>query len=49
MDEITAHIEAVTSEEVQQVAQEFFVPESVAVTILGNLSGMKLTRKQMFC
>jgi hypothetical protein len=34
---------------VQQVAQEFFVPESVAVTILGNLSGMKLTRKQMFC
>ena len=49
IDEITAHIEAVTSEEVQQVAREFFVPESVAVTILGNLSGMELTRKQMFC
>ncbi len=49
MDEITANIEAVTSEEVQQVAAEFFVPERVAVTMLGNLSGLKLTRKLLLC
>jgi predicted Zn-dependent peptidase len=49
MDEITTNIEAVTSAEVQQVAAEFFVPERVAATMLGNLSGLKLTRKLLLC
>jgi len=31
------------------MAQEFFHTESIAVTVLGNLSGLKLTRAQLAC
>ncbi|MDR3763978.1 MAG: pitrilysin family protein [Acidobacteriota bacterium] len=49
MDEIANRIEAVQSEHVQQVAREFFVSEQIAVTVLGNLSGLKLARDQVTC
>jgi predicted Zn-dependent peptidase len=49
LDEILASIERVTREEVQQIAQEYFAPEQVAVTVLGNLDGFKLTRDQLAC
>jgi predicted Zn-dependent peptidase len=48
-DELIAAIEAVTREEVQQVAQEFFRPESIAATVVGNLNGFALTRDQLTC
>jgi len=39
----------VTSEELQQLAQEFFRPEAIAVTVLGNLNGLKISRQQLAC
>ncbi|HYH00429.1 MAG TPA: pitrilysin family protein [Terriglobales bacterium] len=49
MDEIIARIEAVTADDIVQLANEFFRPEHIAVTVLGNLTGMKLTREQLAC
>lgn len=49
MDEITDRIEAVEVEDVQKVAQEFFVSDQIAVTVLGNLTGLKLSRDQIAC
>ena len=49
MDEITDRIEAVQVEDVQQVAREFFVSDQIAVTVLGNLTGLKLSRDQIAC
>ena len=48
-DELLASIERVTREEVQQVAQESFLPEHIGVTVLGNLDGFQLTRDQLVC
>jgi predicted Zn-dependent peptidase len=49
LDELIERIEAVTAEDLTQLANEFFKTESVAVTVLGNLPGLKLTRDQLAC
>jgi predicted Zn-dependent peptidase len=49
LDELIERIEAVTAEDIQQTAEEFFRTEQIAVTILGNLAGLKLTRDQLVC
>jgi predicted Zn-dependent peptidase len=49
LDELIERIEAVTAEDVQMLANEFFKTESVAVTALGNLPGLKITRDQLAC
>jgi predicted Zn-dependent peptidase len=49
MDELIKRIEQVTAADLQMLASEFFRPESIAVTVLGNLQGMKLTRAQLAC
>jgi len=49
MDELLEKIESVTAEELQRLANEFFHTDSVAVTVLGNLNGLKLTREQLAC
>jgi predicted Zn-dependent peptidase len=49
MDELLEKIESVTAEELQQLAQEFFQTDSIAVTVLGNLNGLKLGREQLAC
>ena len=49
LDELIERIEAVTVEDLQQTAEEFFRTEQIAVTILGNLTGLKLTRDQLAC
>ena len=49
LDELIEHIEAVTIGDLQQTAEEFFRTEQIAVTILGNLTGLKLTRDQLTC
>src|SRR6202451_435349 len=43
LDELIEKIEAVTADDLQSLAQEFFKTESVAVTALGNLSGLKIS------
>ena len=49
LDELIDRIEAVTAEDVQQTANEFFRTEQIAVTVLGNLNNLKLTRDQLTC
>ena len=49
MDELLDRIEAVTADDIRQLANEFFHTESIAVTVLGNLNGLKLTRDQLAC
>jgi len=49
LDELIERIEAVTAEDLRQTADEFFRTEQIAVTILGNLHGLKLTRDQLVC
>jgi predicted Zn-dependent peptidase len=49
MQEILDKIEAVTAEQVMQMAQSIFKPEEVAVTLLGRLDGLKVTRKELAC
>jgi predicted Zn-dependent peptidase len=49
MDELIDKIESVTAEEVRELANEFFLTESIAVTVLGNLNGLKLSREHLVC
>jgi predicted Zn-dependent peptidase len=49
LDELIAKIESVTTEELWNLSNQFFQTENVAVTILGNLNGLKLTREQLEC
>jgi predicted Zn-dependent peptidase len=49
LDEILASIGAVTREEVQSLAQQFFRPELIAVTVLGPLNGFALERSRLAC
>ena len=49
LDELIARIEAVTADDLTHLANEFFKTETVAVTALGNLTGLKITREQLAC
>jgi predicted Zn-dependent peptidase len=49
VEEITARIDAVQAEQVQTMAQRLFDPNRIAITLLGRLDGIKLTRKQLVC
>ena len=48
-DEIIARIDAVTAEQVQAMAQRLFVPDRIAITLLGRLNGIKLNRDRLVC
>jgi predicted Zn-dependent peptidase len=47
--EILDNVEAVTVEDVQQMAQSLFDPERIALTMLGRLDGVKVEREQLAC
>lgn len=47
LDEMIESIEAVTAEQVQQIAQEFFDPKNIALAMLGRLDGLKMTREDL--
>jgi predicted Zn-dependent peptidase len=49
LDELIEKIEAVTVEDLGSLANEFFRTEAVAVTALGNLNGLKISREQLAC
>jgi predicted Zn-dependent peptidase len=49
MQEILDKVEEVTAEQVMEMAHSLFQPEAVAVTLLGRLDGLKVTRKQLAC
>jgi predicted Zn-dependent peptidase len=46
-DEIIRRIEAVTPDEVQSVAQEFFTTETLSLGALGNLNGFSVERSRL--
>jgi predicted Zn-dependent peptidase len=45
--ELITMLEAVSVEEVQQVARELFQPDRIAASVVGNLNGFQLTRDQL--
>jgi len=49
MQEILDKVEATTEDQVLAMANHLFQPELVAVTLLGRLDGVKLTRSQLEC
>jgi len=49
LDEILAGIEAVTREELQSLAQEYFQTDLIAATVLGPLNGFTLDRSRLAC
>src|SRR5256885_4951331 len=49
LDELIENIESVTSEDLQAMPNDFFRGESSAVTGLGNLNGLKISRDQLAC
>ena len=49
LDEITAEIDRVTPNDIQLLANNLFHPETLALTLLGNLGSLKLTRADLNC
>jgi len=49
VDEIIAEVEAVTAMDIQTLARKLFRPEVVALTVLGNLGNMDVTREALAC
>ncbi len=47
--EILEQVGRVTSADLMRMAQQLFVAESVAVAMLGNLNGLKVTRDHLAC
>jgi predicted Zn-dependent peptidase len=49
VDEIMDEIEAVKTADIQELAQGLFRPETMALTLLGNLGTMKVEREDLAC
>lgn len=49
MDELLAAIEAVTPEQVLELARESFVPDQLSLTVLGKVDGLSLDRNLFRC
>jgi predicted Zn-dependent peptidase len=47
LEETIAKIEAVSAEDVQDLAREFFQTEKIAFAALGNLNGLKIKRERL--
>ena len=47
LDEMLASIEKVTEDDVLRLADRFFTDGSLAVTVLGNVNGLQVTREQL--
>lgn len=49
IEEIVSEIDAVTPALIQQLAVDLFRPEAMALTLLGNLGSMSITREHLAC
>jgi len=49
LDELLESIETVTADDVRRIAQTFFEPDQIALTLLGNLGKLKLVREDLAC
>jgi predicted Zn-dependent peptidase len=49
LDETIGQIEAVTTEELSEMSNHLFQLDKIAITALGNLDGLKLSREELVC
>jgi predicted Zn-dependent peptidase len=49
VSEALERIAAVTVEDLRSLAQTLFAPEAIAVALLGNLAGLRITREHLAC
>jgi predicted Zn-dependent peptidase len=49
LDELVESIESVTAEDVRRIAQTFFDPKQIALTVLGNLENFRIGREDLVC
>ena len=49
IEEVHEKIERVDAAAIQQVAQEWFRPENIALAVLGNLNGFKIDKSDLKC
>jgi predicted Zn-dependent peptidase len=49
LDELVESIEATTAADVQRIAQTFFDPKQIALTVLGNLENFRISREDLVC
>jgi predicted Zn-dependent peptidase len=49
LDELIEKIGSITTEDLQQMANDYFRNDSIAVTVLGNLNGLKISREHLAC
>jgi predicted Zn-dependent peptidase len=49
LDQMLQNIESVTRDEVQQIAQEFFQTQNIALAMLGKLGDLQITRDDLAC
>jgi predicted Zn-dependent peptidase len=49
LDEVAERVEAVTAQELRDLANEWFQQDRVAAAVLGNLNGFRLHREAFAC
>jgi predicted Zn-dependent peptidase len=49
LDELLESIERVTPDDVQRISRSFFDPRRIALTVLGNLNGLRIGRGDLAC
>jgi predicted Zn-dependent peptidase len=49
LDELVESIETVNASHIQLIAQKFFDQKQIALTVLGNLEGFKISREDLVC
>jgi predicted Zn-dependent peptidase len=49
VDDIITEVDAVTPAEIQTLARDLFRPETIALTVLGNLGNLAVDRKALAC
>ena len=49
LDETIAQIESVTAAEISEMSNQLFQADQIAITALGNLDGIKLSREELVC
>ncbi len=49
LDELIQSVERITPADVQGIAQTFFDPRQIALTVLGSLNGFRISREDLAC
>jgi len=49
LDDLTHEIDRITADDIQRLAQQLLQPESLALTLLGNLGPLKITPTDLAC